>query len=137
MHRDEEASGDYPLEGGSQESHPGQAGVEQAVKDGDEDEDEDGVGHLHLVRQDLLAKRVAVHSHCLNCPARPLLIVEGPVHGIQEEKFSNTVDRFAVIDSFLVISAHSNVQPVLVLCLVLPSCEGVLEITLIILSLIN
>ena len=65
------------------------------------------------------------------------MIVESPVHGIQEEKFANTVDRFAVIDSFLVISANSNVQPVLVLFLVLPSCEGVLEITLIILSLIE
>ena len=65
------------------------------------------------------------------------MIVEGPVHGVEEEKFPHIVDRFAVVDSFLVISAHSNVQPVLVLCPVFPPCEGVLEITVIIFSLIE
>ena len=62
----------------------------------------------------------------LNCPARALLIVECPVHGIQEEQFAHAVDRLAVIDRLLVISVGSSVQPVLVLGLGLGS-EGVLK----------
>ena len=55
------------------------------------------------------------------------MIVESPVHGVEEEQFADTVDRFAVVDGVLVILVHSGVQPVLVLLLVFPPSEGVLS----------
>ena len=56
------------------------------------------------------------------------MIIQCPIHGIEEEKFADIVDRFAVVDGVLVISVPGSVQPVLVLCLVLPSGEGVLKL---------
>ena len=47
---------------------------------------------------------------------------------MEEEKFADIVDRFAVVDGVLVISVSSSVQPVLVLCLVFPSGESVLKL---------
>ena len=65
------------------------------------------------------------------------MIVQGPVHGVEEEKLADTVDRLAVVNSILVISAHCSIKPVLVLCLVFPPCESVLELNMIILSIIK